>query len=233
MVIGSGLLAQVFSPVFLHREDVCIYAAGVSNSNCNDSQEFLRERRCLANALQEKRHTRGFVYFGTCSVADSEANKTPYVEHKIAMEQLVATHPDYLILRLPQIAGNTFNPNTLLNFLRTQILRGESFSLWSKAKRNIIDVDDVLSIARELIDNDSLRNVTVNVASPRSHFIAEIVREMECAMGKRAIYEVVDRGSEYPIDISAILPLVERAAVNFGDNYLKRVVEKYYGKVSL
>jgi glycosyltransferase involved in cell wall biosynthesis len=33
------------------------------------------------------------VYFGTCSVSDPGARNTTYVQHKLAMEQLVRTHP--------------------------------------------------------------------------------------------------------------------------------------------
>ena len=43
MLIGSGMLARAFSGAFLQREDVCIYAAGVSNSSCTDAHEFARE----------------------------------------------------------------------------------------------------------------------------------------------------------------------------------------------
>lgn len=33
MVIGSGLVAHAFAKPFLDRDDVCLYAAGVSNSS--------------------------------------------------------------------------------------------------------------------------------------------------------------------------------------------------------
>lgn len=152
--------------MFSHCEDVCIYAAGVSNSGCIDASEFARERHRLADALQQANGVDVFVYFGTCSAIDPKARNTPYVQHKLAMEQLVSAHQSYLILRLPQVAGKTPNPHTLLNYLYARIARSEAFCLWRNALRNIIDVDDVAFIARQLIADTSVRNSTLNRVNP-------------------------------------------------------------------
>ncbi len=230
MIIGSGLLAHAFAPAFSQRKEVCIYAAGVSNSSCTDEHEFARERERLSAALQQAGAADVFVYFGTCSVADPEAQSTPYVRHKLAMEALVARHPRHLILRLPQVAGRTPNPHTLLNYLYARISRSESFRLWRNARRNIIDVDDVAAITARLIADPAARNLTLNVANPSSYTMADIVGAMEKAVGKHAIYESAERGSGYPIDTRAISPLLEDAGVKFGPDYLERVLDKYYGK---
>ena len=232
MLIGSGMLAHAFSGAFLQREDVCIYAAGVSNSSCTDAHEFARERQRLMDALRQAMHVDAFVYFGTCSVYDPDARNTPYVQHKLAMEKIVCEHPQHLILRLPQVAGKTPNPHTLLNFLYARIARSEAFNLWSKAKRNIIDVIDVASIAQQLISNHSARNKLINVANVVYYPIADIVSAMELDVGKRAVYDVVERGSEYHIDTSAILPVLEKAGVKFGDDYLEKVISRYFEKIT-
>jgi nucleoside-diphosphate-sugar epimerase len=228
MIIGSGLLANAFSLVFLQREDVCIYAAGVSNSSCTDVSKFKREHQRLEDALQQAIHVDAFVYFSTCSVADTEAQNTPYVQHKLAMEQVVRTHPRNLILRLPQVAGKTPNPHTLLNFLFARISRSESFNLWSNAKRNIIDVDDAASITKLLIAEKSVRNTTINIANVVTYPLIDIVSAMENYVGKQAVYNVVERSSEYQIDTSFIFSLLEKAGVKFGSDYLERTIEKYY-----
>lgn len=230
MLIGSGLVAQAFITAYTLRDDVCIYAAGVSNSGCRDAHEFACERQRLTAALKQAQHADCFVYFGTCSVADPEAQHTPYVQHKLAMEQLAATHTRYLILRLPQVAGRTPNPHTLLNFLYAHIARSEAFQLWNKARRNIIDVDDVAAIANLLIEDTFARNITVNIANPVSYAMADIVGAMEHVVGKRAIYGLVERGSEYTIDTSAIRSALDKAKVQFGDGYLETVMGKYYAK---
>jgi nucleoside-diphosphate-sugar epimerase len=228
MIIGSGMLARAFSRDFLQSEDVSIYAAGVSNSSCADVGEFARESKRLEAALQQAMHAETFVYFGTCSVSDPEILNTPYVQHKLAMEQIVREHRGNLILRLPQVAGKTPNPYTLLNFLYARISRSESFNLWRHAKRNIIDVDDVVVIAYQLITNNSARNITYNIANLINYPMVEIVSAIESAVGKHAVCEVVEKGSEYLVDISAIVPVLEKVGAKFGNDYLKKVINKYY-----
>ncbi|MBI9084500.1 MAG: NAD-dependent dehydratase [Desulfobacterales bacterium] len=228
MIIGSGLLARSFSCAYALRDDICLYAAGVSNSTCVDHREFLRERKRLEEALQKTAHLDGFVYFGTCSIADPDARKTPYVQHKLEMEKIVSRHPRYLILRLPQVAGKTPNPHTLLNFLYARIARSESFNLWRTAKRNIIDISDASSIAEHLISDISARNTIINIANQVNYSIVEIVRELARITGKKAVYKSVDRGSSYLIDISDISNIIDNAGFNFGKDYLTNVLEKYY-----
>jgi len=173
-------------------------------------------------------HADAFVYFGTCSVADPDVRNTPYVQHKLAMEQMVSAHQKYLILRLPQVAGKTPNPHTLLNFLYARISRSESFNLWSKAKRNIIDVADVVAIAQQLIANTSMRNTTLNIANTVNYSMPEIVRAMEFVVCKSAVYDAMERGSEYYIDTSAIYPLLDKVGIESGNNYLEKTISKYY-----
>lgn len=228
MLIGSGLLAQAFAYEFSRREDVCIYAAGVSNSKCTDTSEFARERERLIGALQQSKYVDAFVYFGTCSVADPEERNSPYVKHKLAMEHLVCAHPRHLILRLPQVAGRTPNPHTLLNFLYARIARSEAFRLWKNAKRNIIDIDDVAPIASQLIADKTARNITLNIANPVCYPMNDIVNAMEHVVGKRAMYVVVERGSGYSIDITPMLAILDKTSVKFGDDYLVQVIGKYY-----
>jgi len=230
MIIGSGLIARVFLDAFANRDDVCIYAAGVSNSSCVDSREFEREQLRLLSALDKFANVDVFIYFSTCSVFDPEAYNKPYVQHKLAMEKLVSEHSSYLIIRLPQAVGRTPNPHTLLNYLHARIARSETFHLWNKAKRNIIDIDDIVSIVREIISDPSSRSITVNVANPINYSIMEIVIALERVTGKQAVYVVDERGTDYTIDIQRICPLLKRVEVKFDDNYLERIIGKYYGK---
>ncbi len=232
MIIGSGLIAHAFANEYSQRENVCIYAAGVSNSRCTDANEFARERQRLEDALRQAKHVNAFVYFGTCSVADPEAQATPYVQHKLAMEQVAGTHPQSLIFRLPQVAGITPNPHTLLNFLYARISRSESFELWSGAKRNIINVVDMAAIAEQFIADTSARKVTVNLANVTNYPMTTIVSAIERTVGKPAIYRTVERGAEYFIDTRAIYPVLEKAGVKFGNDYLEKVISKYYEKAT-
>ena len=228
MIIGTGLLARAFSISKLKNKNAIIYAAGVSNSNCIDQSEFDRERYRLSEALQKSSEINTFIYFGTCSVLDPLAIETPYVQHKLAMEKIVHTHQNSLIFRLPQLAGKSPNPHTLLNFLYARISRSEKFKLWGNAKRNIIDVGDVVSIASLIIDECLIRNTTVNIANTVNYKMNDIVETMEQVLSKRAVYDVVENGSEYTIDITDISSVLDDAKVKFDDDYLKDVIAKYY-----
>lgn len=229
-IIGSGLIAKAF----LANEDlppnVCIYAAGVSNSGCLDVTEFERERIRLTKALTISSPKDIFVYFSTCSIADPNAQHTAYVLHKIAMEKLVSELPNFMIARLPQVAGNTPNPHTLLNYLYAKISRGEKFPIWKNAVRNIIDIDDAVSIVVQLLKNSKFNNVVVNVANQISFPITDIVATMEQVIGKSAIADIIDKSSSYQIDTSLIDDVITQFDFKFDHDYMLRVIQKYYGQ---
>jgi nucleoside-diphosphate-sugar epimerase len=227
-LIGSGLLARTFGNAVRNRFDILVYASGVSNSQCTDAREFDRERRLLEQSIEQTAPGKCFVYFSTCSVADPEALDTPYVRHKLAMEAVVRGHRGHLILRLPQVVGRTPNPHTLLNYLHARIARGERFAVWGKARRNIVDCDDVRAISMALIDSGA-RAETINVANIDDYAMIDIVQTLERVCGGHAVYDVVDRGATYPIDVSRLRPFAVRAGVTFGDGYLENVLRKYYG----
>ena len=229
MIIGSGLLARAFYPVYATDRHIIIYAAGVSNSSCNEPKEFKRERSQLKMALEGRPASSTFVYFGTCSAGDPEMANSPYVKHKLEMEGLVQEYSNYLIFRLPQLAGNTLNPHTLLNFLYARIYRGELFSLWKKATRNVIDIDDVLVSVKRIIEQKKVQNSVLNIANPVNYTVTEIVETMELVVGKKAVFEVVELGSDYLIDATDEFS----KSLCFDENYLKKVLTKYYGSLHI
>jgi nucleoside-diphosphate-sugar epimerase len=226
MIIGSGMLARAFAPLFGDSTESCVYAAGVSNSNCSDQREFDRERDRLINAMEQHSFVDLFLYFGTCSANGSL--DTPYVQHKIKMEKIVAEHPQYLILRLPQAAGKTENPHTLLNYIFTRIIRSERFQIWKNARRNIIDVDDVVRIAVGLALEEDVRRECINVANFLDYSMVDVVAKIEKVVGKKSISDYLDKGGTYPIDTQRIDRVARRCGVDFGPDYLEFVIRKYY-----
>jgi nucleoside-diphosphate-sugar epimerase len=227
MIVGNGMLATAFRAI--ENEKSCIYAAGVSNSACTAYEEFIREFQLLEKAL-ENNPSDLFVYFSTCSIADNAAQDSAYVIHKKRMEDLVRSRGNYLLFRLPQVAGRTNNPNTLLNYLNSCIQQGTSFQIWKSASRNIIDIDDVVKIAEKIISDKDARNQTINIANPQSIYLFEIVQAFELLHRKRANYSVIDRGAEYKIDISAISDVASTLKIDFENFYLERTLKKYYGQ---
>ena len=228
MIYGSGLVARAMAPNF-PSDRIIAYAAGVSNSRCADGSEFLRERERLQRALDLHQHSERFLYFSTCSVEDQSARESLYVRHKVAMESLVREHPRHLNLRLPQVAGHTPNPHTLLNFLHARIARSEKFEIWERSTRNILDIDDIATLVGHLVLQEGAVAETINVANITSIPVTEIVAEMEKLVGKPAVVETRASGSSYSIDCARITPAIRQSGVNLQGNYLERVLKKYYG----
>jgi hypothetical protein len=153
MIIGDGLLARTFKNEYELSNKVLIFASGVSNSLTTLEDAFAREKKlllkltntyCLDDLL--------VVYFSTCSIANADSCEiSPYIKHKIEMETLISKLQNYLIIRLPQTAGYTKNPYTLLNYLYNHISTSTRFEAWPLSTRNIIDIADVLKITKFII----------------------------------------------------------------------------------
>ena len=151
MIIGSGLIATTFMPIYRDNHNVCIFASGVSNSKCIDPKEFKRERQLLMKSLRQYIDKNTFIYFSTCSISDPNTVNSMYVKHKLEMESLVSFHPGYLVFRLPQVVGYGGNIHNLLNFLFTSIKTEKKFQLWKNASRNILDVEDIPALTEPFI----------------------------------------------------------------------------------
>lgn len=234
MIVGSGLIARAFSQGGAYAfDDTCFYAAGVSNSGCRDEREFLRERARLEQAIAACSPDERFVYFSTCSIEDPAMQDSAYVQHKLRMEDIVRNCGRHLILRLPQVAGKTPNPHTLLNYLHARIARSERFHVWAGAIRNIIDVEDIVKIALDLIAKEDAHAETINIANPRSYGMLDIVYAMEQALEARAVFDIIDRSSGASIDVGRIAASIRRCTIAFGTAYLDRVVGKYYGEYDM
>ncbi|MBD9435079.1 NAD-dependent epimerase/dehydratase family protein [Pseudoxanthomonas sp. PXM03] len=228
MIVGRGLLARSFAERYANKDHLLIFASGVSNSAESDPSEFGRERRALEAELAKG--YRRSVYFGSCGVADRVGNDTPYMNHKRAMESIVQSTRGGLVLRLPQVVGRTDNPNTLTNFLRDRILSGESFQVWSRAERNLIDIDDVVAIASAMIECEEQIPAVVNIAAERSVPMPAIVAIFEEALGRKANFDLKDQGTPFPIESAYANRVGRELGIDLGSNYAERVIRKYYGQ---
>jgi nucleoside-diphosphate-sugar epimerase len=224
MVVGHGLLARAFS-AYADDDRFVIFASGVANSLETDAASFAREHKLFAGVAS--RLGRGcLVYFSTLSVLEP-GPFSAYVEHKLAMEDEVRRLPSHLVVRLPQVVGRSDNPATLVNFLVHRILSGTEFDLWVDARRNLIDVEDVVKIVGHILEAGSIRNDTVEIASPFNLRAEDLVHMIERILGKRAVARKVHAGHAPTIDISRLSPLFAASAVHFPPEYVERVLRKY------
>lgn len=227
-VIGSGAIADRFAAYAL-QSDCVIYAGSIHDSGISDAAEILREEESIRSALVATNSSMNFVYFSSCSIDVEAQVDLPYVAHKKRMEQLIQlSASNYLILRLPQLLALTDDRNSFVNFLVTAITTGQNFELWQDAYRNIIDIDDVYSIAHHLIARKIYANRIVNIASPFSTAVPDFVALLEGYFGRNGSYVRSARGSNYSPDTSAIKAVIAQLGIDFGPGYLLKAVDKYF-----
>jgi nucleoside-diphosphate-sugar epimerase len=228
MVVGNGLIAQRFK-CYDTKDNVLIFASGVSNSKERRTQEFEREKKLLYRCISGMKRSTLFIYFSTCSVDDPEENISPYVRHKLYIENEIAKKTEkYLLLRLPQLFGSTHNKNTIVNYLVDSIEKSKEFELWKNAYRNLIDIDDAFIITDYIIRNNIFSNCTVNIANRNNISVIEMVKAIETFLNKKAIYKLCDKGSNYFIDIKNIEPYLKANHILFGKDYFHGLLMKYY-----
>ena len=225
MIIGNGLIAHAFNIDYWHESEIIMFASGVSNSKETSISEFSREENMLLDAVKLNQK---IVYFSTCSIDDPELQFSPYVLHKKKMEGIINGCSDFLIIRLPHVVGATSNPNTIVNYLYSKITLGATFDLWKYAKRNFIDIEDVKSIASYVLNNLSMNRVTLNIACPFSISIFDLVTILEGLSHKKALFNIVNFGSDFVIDTSVSDACASKLGIEFDGNYVKNIINKYY-----
>ena len=117
MIIGKGDIASAITD----KENVTFFASGISNSACEDENQFARERDLL---LAQKKNMH-LVYFSSLGIYYNP--NTMYMLHKKRMEALVKENfMCYTIFRIGNILwGN--NQTTLINALKNKIRNKENF----------------------------------------------------------------------------------------------------------
>ncbi|MDP2323743.1 MAG: hypothetical protein Q8N51_06910, partial [Gammaproteobacteria bacterium] len=68
----------------------------------------------------------------------------------------------------------------------------------------------------------------VNVASPHSYPIGTIIAGAETVLGQKARLESIAAGAAYSIDIDHVAPLIAELGIQFDEDYLLRVISRYY-----
>ena len=201
MIIGNGMLANSLRP--FDEENIIIFASGVSNSLETKDSEFEREILLLRSTV-EKFPNKKLIYFSTCSIYDLSKVESPYVMHKLKVEEIISKIcPQYTIFRVGNAVGSGGNPNTLINFLENSIRNGQVISLHNKARRVLIGVDDIANLVSQNLE--SFENKIVNVVYPHQFQLIEVVSTLEKHLQLKAKYELVDEGSAYNMDFDEIM----------------------------
>lgn len=220
-VVGNGLLGSTFKRS--KSEDCIFFCSGVSNSLEVKESEFEREKSLL---LQKLDNSKLFVYFSSV-LASNKGN--PYYQHKWNMEAMVANNSDnYLIMRLPQVAGAVDNETLLPSFIK-KIICNQEVTVYSNAQRCIIDVEHIVDLF-DLVYEDGLRNKVLNCCPEYSFAPLELIDILAKLLKKKAIVSEIRKSS---LQYSILSPCLKKYSYVFGDmdNYLNRVAEKYTLKI--
>src|SRR5436190_14481479 len=227
MVIGHGMIAKRFE-VYQNDDRFVIFAAGVSNSKNRIDAHYKREIQLLEQTIKEHKE-KIFVYFSTCSLYDPEEKQSAYITHKKQVEEIIQSNSKrFSIFRVSNLVGRSDNPNTVLNFFIYHIRNQINFDLWNKASRNLVDIDDMYKIVDNILQGGIYANGIINIANPSSYKVTEIVAAIENRWQIQANYIPIPKGSTFDIDISSISPIINKLEIQFDDNYLVNLLEKYY-----
>lgn len=226
MVVGNGLIANAFNS-YLEKDDVIIFASGVSNSSISleDKISFLREENLIKDYLKFK--DKKFIYFSTCSISDN-SKVTPYIKHKIEMENLIeSNHNNYLIFRLPIVIGISNNNNTFFNSIKSKINKNEIIIVYENVSRYIIDVDDISKLLPIFIDSDE-KNKIINVCFDNKQLVSSIISCMEDIIGLNSRKEIKRFETiNSDIDNNYFISKLNSINYNFDNDYNKKILKKY------
>ncbi len=225
MIVGSGLIASAFSS-YPFEDDTLLFASGVSNSKENRPEAFQRELDLLQATILNNPDKK-IIYFSTVSVLDPELASELYVKHKLNCESFLRTQAkDYLVLRVTNVVGKSGNPATIFNYFKSCIQNDICFDLWTSACRNFIDIEDLVQITAVMIEENFFGR-TITVANPISYHVIDIVKQIENALGKKAVYRALEKGSCFTPDLAEIIRIYERNEIRFSDDYLSRLIARY------
>lgn len=221
MIIGNGIIANAVKSY--DKDSIVFFASGVSNSLETRPSEFEREFSLLKTVLAENKGKK-IIYFSTLSIHDQSKQNSLYVLHKKAIEDHIKIGADhFLIVRIGNIVGKGGNPNTLFNFLTSRIRNQDQFTLHLKARRLLLDIDDISKFLGSHCMN--LDNKTINLAFPYYYDLKEIINAIEKKTDQKALFSETDEGDFYKVDFDQDIETFF-SGIN-PEDYLETLTQKY------
>lgn len=197
IIVGSGLIASAFRELNLHKE-VIFFASGVSNSLEVRKEEFDREIKLIEENIS-RYSEKLFLYFSTYSI--NEGFFSPYIRHKNEAENLIRLKTKrHIIIRLPQLVG-VVNNSTLISYLTRSLILNKRVQIYHNAKRNLLDIEDLVRITKLVIEDKSKVNSTVIIKSKESIDVLSIYLEIASILKKELNYDLAIQPSLKSLDM--------------------------------
>ena len=214
----------------LISKNIVVFASGVSNSKECKKEQFDREELLLRETIKKYKNKK-ILYFSTCSILQS--TKSPYIKHKIKMENIIIeSGVSYYIFRLPQVIGIVDN-NTLVSFIVRNSYLNNPLTIQNNAYRNLIDIEDVLRIVKEIMlcrYNSSI-SVTFNISSSSYISVFNLTKKIKEILNSDSSITEVCGGENYKIDNSKLKQYILDDDIIFADSYPIRLLEKYTSRL--
>lgn len=227
-VLGHGAIAKRFANYNLQTKYI-IFTGGLHNVIVQDIDDISNEEYLLKSALTTLTKSETLIYFSSCTINDSTQESSPFIIHKIWAEQLIqSTVKNYLIIRLPEVLGLMNIEEGYINTLVSKFRAGDKIRLFD-APINFIDLDHVYAIVNYILQKGDFKNAIVNVASPNAIPALELMDVLEEHFDKLGDYEISPCSHAEEIDINSIRNTIDELGIDFGPNYLKRGLKKYFG----
>ncbi|GGN36619.1 NAD-dependent epimerase [Streptomyces kronopolitis] len=239
-IVGDGFIAHHLRPLAHRHPGTVVFAAGVSSAGSVAEEQFAREadllyaviRRCTADG-------RRLVYLSTCSAGmygaqDSRGREdepvfpsSAYGRHKLALEAvLAASRADHLVFRVTHLAGPGQRAHQLLPGLTEQIRSG-ALQVYRGAYRDLLDIDDAVSIFDALMTVAEPPQV-VNVASGTSVSVQDIVAHIERSLGTVARKTYRQVVGAYTVSVDRLTQVVPEVAERVRrPDYYRTVIDRY------
>ena len=191
-IIGSGFIASGFKKHlnFIKKNNIIIYAAGISNSLEVRRKKLNIEISRLKKFIQDNK--KKLVYISTYSVNDNSRKNKLYVKNKIKIEKIIkSNNNDYIIIRLPEIIGKSKNPNTLTNFFYNNLIKNKPFKVFKNSRRNLLDIDDAIKNCLKIIKINKKKNKIINLLNRRFYTPLQIVSSFEKILKKKVFMNLM------------------------------------------
>ena len=191
-IIGSGFIASGFKKHlnFIKKNNIIIYAAGISNSLEVRRKKLNIEISRLKKFIQDNK--KKLVYISTYSVNDNSRKNKLYVKNKIKIEKIIKSNiNDYIIIRLPEIIGKSKNPNTLTNFFYNNLIKNKPFKVFKNSRRNLLDIDDAIKNCLKIIKINKKKNKIINLLNRRFYTPLQIVSSFEKILKKKVFMNLM------------------------------------------
>ena len=231
IIYGDGFIAKKFS-IFkniLKKKKIILYASGISNSQENLKKNLDKEINLFKKFYQINKNSK-IIYISTCSINDNSRNKSKYIKNKIKIEKFIkAKFKKFIILRLPELIGRSRNKNTLINYFFYMIKNKKKFFLFKNVKRNILDIDDVLKISKQIILDDKINKKIMPLSNKFFYTPENIVKIIEKKLSINAVYKLkFSKNQNWNLNDKFVSKYIKKAKIKFNKNYLQKTFKKYF-----